>query len=243
MDVATAVVGQPTPWCLQHQFVLSSDHTFLAAAHLSSQVLSLAAQPLSDGCTGEVEAAAVEVVVGLVEVDVVTTVSLELTVLAAVRTAGPVEVVTLGLSSPGPQPSRPASQQRRWAPSGQETVLSQYAQQPLCTFVVYSAASSWSCRPRREPPGQNSWRGAPAKTRSTPSSSRGPVTATSTRNSDAPLKRSVRARCCSSCDKFVGSRSDKFVGDMAQVENPEVLAQRPPWLIRTTFNRESLLTK
>jgi len=162
--VLAVVVGQPTPWCLQHQFVLSSDHVFLAAVHLSSHVLSLAIQPFSDGSTGDVEAAAVEVVIRcLVEVDVVTAVSLELVVLALLRTAG--LVVVLVLWGAGPQLARPASQQCCRAPDGQEPVLSQYAQQPLCTFMLYSAVSFWARRRCQEPSGQKSCRGTPAKTR------------------------------------------------------------------------------
>lgn len=168
-------------------------------------------QPFRDGSTGEAEVAAVEVVFCLVEVDVVAAVSLELVVLAALRTAR--LVVVLVLRGADPQLVCPASQQCCRAPDGQEPILSQYAQQPLCTFMSYSAVTFWARWRCQEPSGQKSCRGAPAKTRSTPLSLCGPVTATSTRNSDVFLKRSVKARFCSTCDMFVGSRSDKFVGD------------------------------
>lgn len=161
VPTVTVVVGQPTPWCLQHQFVLSSDHLFLAAVHRSSHVLSLAKQPFRDGSTGEVEVAAVEVVICLVEIDVVAVefvvvaaVSLELVVLAALGTAG--LVVVLMLRGPGPQLACPASQQCCRTPDGQEPILSQYAQQPPCTLVLYSAVSFRACWRCREPSGQKS---------------------------------------------------------------------------------------
>jgi len=229
---ATVVDEQPTPWCLQHQCALSPDHIFLAAVHLASNSLSLSMQACSgmsssllrSSTAGEVELDTAEVVICFVAVEVVAAVSLELVGLAATGLAvvvlarlaalelhGLVAVLVLRPAGGGPTaPSRSqvpglAWQQLRRAPSGQESALLQNEQQPLCTLVASSAVEFRASGRCPEPAGQKSCRGAPAKTRSTPLPLCGPVTATSTRNSDVFLKRSVTAKSCSTRVKFPGS--------------------------------------